>query len=70
MAWRKTGKSSTRITHQSKEHLESIWLECAGVVHSELLPINIVIPFGIYHQQLDYINAALKEKRPGLIVKV
>jgi len=45
----------------------SVWWDWKGVVYFELLPRNQTINSDVYCQQLDKLNAAIKEKRPELI---
>ncbi|KAL7735182.1 hypothetical protein ACLKA6_014898 [Drosophila palustris] len=69
-SWSKHGEptqtTSKADIHQKKVML-SVWWDWKGVVYFELLPRNQTINSDVYCQQLDKLNAAIKEKRPELI---
>ena len=47
--------------------LLSIWWDCQGIIHFELLPPNAIINAQLYWQQLEHLNQALRKKRPALV---
>ncbi|XP_013786728.1 histone-lysine N-methyltransferase SETMAR-like [Limulus polyphemus] len=55
------------IFYKNVKVLLSIWWDCKGIIHFELLPTNATINAQVYCQQLERLNAALKKKRPVLV---
>ncbi|XP_014773434.1 histone-lysine N-methyltransferase SETMAR-like [Octopus bimaculoides] len=52
---------------QVKKVLLSVWWDCKGIIHFELLPTNATINAQIYCQHLVCLKATLKKKRFVLV---
>ena len=50
--------------------MPSVWWDWKCVVFFELLPRNETINSDVYCRQLNKLNAAMKEKRPELRVRM
>lgn len=64
---REKAQPQPRRELHGKKVLLSIWWDCKGVIHFELLPPNATINAQVYCQQLERLNQALKKKRPALV---
>ncbi|XP_014488991.1 PREDICTED: histone-lysine N-methyltransferase SETMAR-like [Dinoponera quadriceps] len=60
-------QTTSKADIHQKKILLSIWWNWKGVVFFELLPKNRTINTDVYCQQLNKLNAAIKEKRPELV---
>lgn len=58
------GKQPKQDLHPQKVML-SVWWDCKGVIHFELLPPNTTITAALYCEQLDRVSQAMAEKRPN-----
>ncbi|XP_014473025.1 PREDICTED: histone-lysine N-methyltransferase SETMAR-like [Dinoponera quadriceps] len=60
-------QTTSKADIHQKKILLSIWWDWKGMVFFYLLPRNRTINTDVYCQQLDKLNAAIKEKRPELV---
>lgn len=69
-SWCKKDESSQSTSkadiHQKKVML-SVWWDYKGIIFFELLPDNSTIDSKVYCNQMDKLNAVIKQKRPELI---
>ncbi|XP_054004805.1 histone-lysine N-methyltransferase SETMAR-like [Hylaeus anthracinus] len=50
-----------------KKILLSVWWDCQGIIHHELLKSNLTITADRYVQQLQRVQKKLNEKRPAFV---
>ncbi|CAK9806173.1 Mariner Mos1 transposase [Anthophora plagiata] len=68
-SWSKSGEPAQSIAKAGlhpKKVMLCIWWDMKGIVYFELLPPNKTIDSGVYCLQLEKLNNAIKEKKPGL----
>lgn len=68
--WKTVGESAESVPKAGLHPIKvllSIWWDCRGIIHFELLPRGETITAEKYCEQLTRLNAALHQKRPGLI---
>ncbi|EYB98248.1 hypothetical protein Y032_0133g1797 [Ancylostoma ceylanicum] len=57
------GIATPKTELHTQKVMLSVWWNCRGIIHSELLPTNYTVTVDVYCRQLDCVAAAIRGKQ-------